>query len=192
MMTDVLISAGHYPGKPGAVFGDLVEHTEAMLWRDGIIRALVGHVSVAPVPVGVLREKVAFINLVAPKLAVEIHFNDAWVDRNADGEIQDDEHVGRGSESLYMPGSADGKLAATILQDRLSVIFPPNRGAKEGWYRMDPKYGPDFFLARTICPAVIIEPEFVGNAEAIRNNRSAGCSAIASGIIDTIRAFASY
>ncbi|MDA3834721.1 MAG: N-acetylmuramoyl-L-alanine amidase, partial [Spirochaetales bacterium] len=40
-----------------------------------------------------------------------------------------------------------------------------NRGVKEGWYMMDPKNGPDYFLAETNCPAVITEFYFLDNAE---------------------------
>lgn len=189
---DVLISAGHYPEKPGAMMGGFIEHDEAVIWQQLILRELAGQVEAASVPVGVLREKVDFINRIAPKLAVEVHFNDAWVDRNEDGEVQDSEHVGRGSESLFMPGSRRGELATSIIQQELAAVFKPDRGIKEGWYRMDPKHGPDFFLARTICPAVIIEPEFIGNAETIRNNRQAGCSAIASGILLALRALSSH
>ena len=179
-MVKILVSAGHYPARPGARMGDFVEHFEAVTWRDLLVAEL-GDIA-APVPVGVLREKVAHINAAGATLAVEIHFNDAWRDRNGDGTVDDGEHVGRGSETLYYPGSDEGLALAEAVQAELSAVFPPNRGAKEGWYRMDPKFGPDFFLAKTRCPSVIIEPEFVANAETIRSNRSSGIAVVARAI----------
>lgn len=190
-MTDILISAGHHPDKPGATMGDFVEHAEAVIWCERIYAILHAgqDVTVARVPVGVLREKVEYINRVRPLLAVEIHFNDAWIDRNGDGVVQDGERVGRGCETLYAPGSARGRLAAELIQHELARVFPPDRGVKEGWYRMDPKFGPNFFLARTTCPAVIIEPEFVANAQTIRDRREDGSAAIAGAIISIVRAW---
>ena len=45
------------------------------------------------------------------------------------------------------------------------VLNAKNRGAKEGWYRMDPNNGPDAFLAKTKCPAIIVEPFFLDSSE---------------------------
>jgi len=184
-MTLIAISAGHYPAAPGAKNGNFSEHHEAIIWRD-MLGEILGPRALI-VPTGFLRDKVAFINRHAVDLAVEIHFNAyaRWEDVDGDGEIDAGEliQMGRGSETLYFPGSAAGERIAWAVQQELAEVFPPNRGAKLGWYRMDPKFGPDFFLEKTRCPSVIIEPEFVANAEKIRHNRSSGCAAIARGIL---------
>lgn len=178
----ILISAGHHPSAPGAKLGDFVEHDEAMLWVVEIARYLGTRGLV--VPPGTLAKKVEFINRHDPSATVEIHFNDAWKDKNGDGMVQDDEHVGKGCETLYMPGSERGRSLAEALHGPLAALFPPDRGVKEGWYRMDPKRGPDFFLSRTACPAVIVEPDFVENAERLRKFRPVACAAIASALLN--------
>lgn len=187
-MSKILISAGHHPAAPGVKNGDFVEHPEAVVWRD-VLGQILGEEAVI-VPTGYLRDKVAFINRHDPDLAVEIHFNAyaRWEDADADGVVDEGEliQLGRGSETLYYPGSSKGRKTAEAIQQELARVFPPNRGAKEGWYRTDPKFGPDFFLAKTRCPSVIIEPEFVANAEKIRHHRSSGCAAIARGIINAL------
>lgn len=167
----ILVSAGHHPYARGAKYEDFVEHDEAKLWVTKIVNHL-GHRGMS-VPVGVLKDKVDFINGFADKAecAVEIHFNSAV---NAEGE-----HVGNGSETLYFPGSNTGKALATKIQEALSIIYEPNRGAKEGWYQMKKDKGPDFFLAKTVCTSIIIEPEFVHHKDKIREARDAGCKVIA-------------
>jgi len=159
----IFISAGHHPTKPGAKYDRFIEHDEACVWVDIIVHKLDG--KAIAVPTGFLKDKVEFINsrLMNGDIAVEVHFN-AAVD--ADGK-----NVGRGCETLYYPGSVDGQRLAEKCQEALEDAFPPSRGIKEGWYRMDPKRGPDFFLARTKCPAVIIEPEFVHRFQLIFDNR---------------------
>lgn len=159
----IFISAGHYPSAPGAKFERFIEHDEAILWADALCAEL--NSESLRVPSGVLKDKVQFINerIMNNDIAVEIHFN-AALDANG-------VNVGRGCESLYFPGSEKGKVLAETCQAALTDLFPPSRGVKEGWYRMDPSRGPDFFLARTKCIAVILEPEFVHRAEIIQNNR---------------------
>jgi len=159
----IFISAGHHPGSPGATCDRFIEHDEAMLWAEKMVHDLGddnGHL----VPAGTLQSKVNYINtrIMSGDITIEIHFNSA---------IANGKHVGRGCETLYYPGSESGKHIATQCQEALTLVFPPSRGVKEGWYRMDPERGPDFFLARTKCPAVIIEPEFVHHSEKIMENR---------------------
>lgn len=159
----IFISAGHHASAPGAKYERFVEHDEAVIWAEKLHEET-ERVSTL-VPTGVLKEKVAFINerLMDGDVAIEIHFNSA---KNQHGE-----HVGRGSETLYYPGSEEGKELAGICQSILAHFFPPDRGIKEGWYRMDPSRGPNFFLAKTRCPAVILEPEFVHRFNLIREQR---------------------
>jgi N-acetylmuramoyl-L-alanine amidase len=159
----IFISAGHHPAAPGAKWDRFIEHDEASIWTT-IMATKLGE-SGSLVPTGTLQSKVDFINtrIMNGDIAIEIHFNAA---RDADNKP-----VGRGCETLYYPGSEKGKAIALLCQEALAEVFPPDRGAKEGWYRMDPERGPDFFLARTKCPAVIVEPEFVHRSELIINNR---------------------
>lgn len=179
------VSAGHHPYAKGACYKKFCEFDEAKIWQ-ALICHYLGSLAMA-VPVGVLKEKVAFINA-EPKvdIAVEIHFNAAarWVDRNGDGIHDPDEDVyfGRGSETLYYPSSESGKQAAITMQKYLSEVFEPDRGAKEGWYKMNPDNGPDYFLARTKCTALIIEPEFIHRKELIQSQRVNACNTIAEAL----------
>ena len=178
------ISAGHHEHAQGASWHEYTEWVEAVRWRDIIVNTI-GPAKAAVVPSGGLREKVAFINSGNPRAAIEIHFNSAIV-----GKV----HVGKGSESLYYPGSLAGGVLATAMQDELARFFKPDRGTKEGWHRMDKPgvvdyYGdvdgdetPLYFLKKTICPAVIIEPEFIHNIQLIQDNRTSVCRAIADAL----------
>ncbi len=174
----LFISAGHYPIAPGAKWERFIEHDEAVLWADALHTAVNDSIMV---PTGPLRDKVSFINhrILPGDIAIEIHFNAAR-DRHGDP-------IGRGCESLYYPGSDRGELLAWSCQNALAPLFPPSRGAREGWYRMDPNRGPDFFLSRTKCTAVIIEPEFVHRYELIQRFRNAAVDALAVALIDFMR-----
>jgi len=171
----IFISAGHYPAQPGATHERFVEHDEAILWRDLLIGKLVP-LDVMSVPTGVLRSKIDFINARTQNgdIALEVHFNAAL---NAEGV-----NVGRGCETLYYPGSEAGKDIATAVQEALADVFPPSRGVKEGWYRMDPSRGADFFLEKTRCPAIILEPEFVHRSDIIQDSRESACYLLAETI----------
>jgi hypothetical protein len=48
---------------------------------------------------------------------------------------------------------------------------------------MEPKNGPDYFLAKTNCTALIIEPEFIDNIDILAENQDECCEAIASALI---------
>lgn len=169
----IFISAGHHPAKPGAKFERFIEHDEAVIWSELLVDAI--GPSATLVPPGTLQGKVDFINarLLNGDIAAEIHFNSA---------VAEGKHVGRGCETLYYPGSDKGKALASSVQEALAVVFPPSRGVKEGWYRMDPARGPDFFLARTKCPAVILEPEFVHRFDLIVENRSEAINALSKAL----------
>lgn len=169
----IVLSAGHHKGRPGACYEAFCEHDEALRWVHLIRGMLGGDVSVLA-PVGVLRHKVEFINVNKPLLAIEIHFN------------SDTKHSGRGSETLYYPSSVKGKACADIIQSELGRVFEPNRGIKEGYYQLNPERGPDYFLAKTTCTSLIIEPEFIHNKELIINGREVGCQIIASTLLDCV------
>lgn len=191
----IFISAGHHEEKQGASYKDITEYQLTVLWADNIAK-LIKHSSLR-VPNGTLKEKVGFINTAivnsSPSekhIAVEIHFNSAkvWRDGNANGVIDDGEmrHVGRGSETLYYPSSKTGKRAASIIQSALGSLMKPDRGIKEGYYQMNKSKGADFFLAKTKCTSLIIEPEFIDNIELILNNEDAACHSIASSLLECI------
>jgi N-acetylmuramoyl-L-alanine amidase len=173
-MSLVCISAGHNPSKQGAEYKGLTEYTEATGWAVLLTSMLSEDISVDYVPTGELSDKVDFINSADPALAIEIHFNSA---------MSGGEHVGRGSETLYMPGSVNGKAAAKIMQANLSGLFAPDRGIKEGWYQMDPEKGADYFLRKTRCTALIVEPEFIHRTNIIQTNRKNGCEALRTAIL---------
>lgn len=168
----ILVSAGHRPGAQGASYMGFSEWPEAMVWASKIVEMLPRESLL--VPTGHLRDKVKFINEHSPSVAIEIHFNSA-VSRAG-------ENVGEGSETLYFPGSKTGRRLAETVQKHLSPIFKPDRGAKEGWYQMNPANGPDFFLKATACPAVIIEPEFIHLKDKITAGRDSGCAAIVAAL----------
>jgi len=169
----IFISTGHHKHRQGASFQGHTEYAEASRWVE-VLDTYLGESS-QKIPTGVLSEKVTHINrsCKAKKgdhLAIEIHFN------------SDPARAGKGCETLYYPGSKRGKEVAESLQESMSVVFTPDRGAKEGWYRMHPDNGPNFFLARTACTAIILEPEFIHNIEKIQANRLVCCRQLASAL----------
>jgi hypothetical protein len=68
----------------------------------------------------------------------------------------------------------------------LAENFPPSRGIKEGWYRMNKENGPDFFLDKSKCPAVILEPEFVHRSELIVKNREVTINQLSEALLNGI------
>ncbi len=189
----IFISAGHHETAKGASYTNnghtITEYDLTVKWAN-LIAEYIGDKCVR-VPNGTLKEKVSFINEYCNKedVAVEVHFNSfkIWKDANQNGVIDDDElhAAGRGSETLYYPDSKTGKAAAVIVQNAMAQIFKPDRGVKEGWFRMSKARGADFFLAQTKCnKSLIIEPEFIDNIEDINNNMQGACYAIASALID--------
>lgn len=182
----IYISAGHHEGAQGASWHGHTEWLEAVKWRD-LLCSMINDVAV-PVPTGLLRDKVKFINQHGDaELAVEIHFNSAKVNGV---------HVGKGSETLHHPSSKMGKQAAQIIQDGLAQVFPPSRGIKAGWHRQDRPGVVDYhgdvdgderivyFLRKTVAPAVILEPEFIHNIQVIRDEREVGCEVIATALLE--------
>lgn len=175
----ILISTGHHSKRRGACFEGFCEYDEALLWASEIVYQLSGKAICRIVPPGYLRNKVNYINSFNDsKLAIEIHFNGAT---DSEGN-----RVGKGSETLYCPGSIKGKAVAKIVQASISNVFKPNRGVKEGWYRMDKSRGVDYFLSKTACVAIIIEPEFIHHKDFITNNRIEVCKQIADSCVDIL------
>lgn len=179
----IAVSAGHNNKAPGACFEEFCEFPEAVKWAELIVAALTQlRVEAEFVPTGSLGSKVRWINRKRADLAVEIHFN------------SDPKHAGKGCETLYCPGSRRGEIVAKVVHDGMAAIMLPDRGIKEGWYRMD-KPGvvdyagdvdgdevKDYFLRSTRCPAIILEPEFIHNKSVITNKRDVTSIMIASGL----------
>lgn len=190
----VLLSAGHYPGAPGACWpptgeNRFCEHEEAARWVSHIAIAVREQFPVITVPTGPLEKKVEWMNAYRPPadhrvaLSAEIHFN------------SNEQRRGSGCETLYYPGSRRGLAAATMIQNAMSVIYR-DRGIQEGWYRLDKPGRIDFagdipgdealdvFISGVPFPAVIIEPEFIFNRDVIETTRNDACTLIAEAIIN--------
>lgn len=188
----ILLSAGHYPGSPGACYNGFCEHEEAVRWVNILLPLIRSKTQVDVVPTGklLIRDpvtqkmvggKIHWVNQQQDvSLAVEIHFN------------SDESKQQKGSETLYCPGSDKGRRAARTVQDAMSSLLSPNRGAKEGWYQMilppDPRATPDAFLAQTNPVALILEPEFIYNRLVIESLREVVCEVLSDAIIEAANA----
>jgi len=200
----VLVSAGHHGRARGAVFEGFSEYPETSIWADALVTAinemketrhhplLADYPAAMRIQSGLLRDKVVEVNEICKAspvfCAIEIHFNSA-----AAANV-------RGSETLYAPGSQRGRGIAQIVQRYLAKTFPPDRGIKEGWYRMDRPgiidyQGDvdgdekiDFWLRKTQCPALIVEPEFIQNNGLITGKREEGITQLAEGVLDAFMA----
>jgi len=181
----IALSIGHTPTSKGASYNGISEFDLATEWIDKLHALLPDSIIV---PTGALKDKVNFINNISPVIALEMHFNSykVWKDLNKDGLITDDElmNAGRGAETLYYPDSVEGKKLADSVQSNLGRVMSPDRGSKEGWYKMNPKNGPDYFLKYTRCPSIIIEPEFIHRQEIINNKMKDACAAISEGLLE--------
>lgn len=179
----IAIAAGHDPKRRGACYDGVCEHELAIGWQMAILANLGAHGRAVP-PNMALREKIRWINAYPDtSLAVEIHFNAAGTTKAT------------GCETLYMPGSSKGRRAAEIVQNAISSLCAPNRGVKEGWYRMDRPGQVDYkgdvegdeivdaFLRQTKAPAIIIEPFFIHELSRIEVMREPVCAVIAGALI---------
>lgn len=183
----ILLSRGHYQERPGATHNGNSEFVESERWIRRIYLLIKNHgIPVEIVPTGRLSQKVKYINNKKADIAMELHFN---------SDISKRQH---GSETLYYPNSKKGYELATSIQNEFErrAILQPNRGAKEGWYLMD-KPGVkewsgdiegdekiDYFLKKTNCVSVIVEPEFIYNADTLINNFTDGSKVIAEKLVE--------
>jgi len=183
-----LISAGHNETSKGAKFEGFNEFDEASVWANKIA----GHIGddALLVPPGKLAQKVEFINEHAKdSIAIEIHFNSAkvWEDLNKDGVVDPGEmhNVGRGALTLHYPNSARGILLAVDMQEAMEPLYGKHwNGVMAGYFRMNPKNKVDYFLSKTHCPSVIIEPEFIHHKELIQKHREVACFNIAQALME--------
>lgn len=181
----IALSVGHDAQAKGASHNGRYEFDVSSEWVPLIGQLLIDNhdIDVVLVPDGKLIPKVKWINeMPGILLAAELHFN------------SDVSKKQRGSETLYCPGSARGKHAASLVQMEMAGVFPPNRGYKEGWYRMDAPGRVDYpgdvdgdehidyFLKATNPVALILEPEFIYNEKLIDDNKLAACTRIAAGL----------
>jgi len=157
----IALSVGHHQRKKGATYAGVTEYEKALEWVGMIASESKG--DIVMVPVGDLQFKVAYINGINADVAYEMHFN-SYPGRS----------VISGCETLYHPRSVKGKKLAELSQAALvKEIGNIDRGAKEGWYRMDrPSHKDysgdiegdevvDYFLRKTQMPSAILEPMFL-------------------------------
>lgn len=166
------LSVAHTSRSSGASSCGFTEHEESKVWILLVEKALQDSgVELFVAPLGTLSKKVKYLNSLHLDMAVEIHFNGSTSKK-----------VG-GCETLYYPTSREGKrLAKKVHSCYQPAMGNKDRGIKEGWYRMRVGGTPDYFLRRTNCPAIILEPEFISQIGNITKRRFAACEKIAEGI----------
>lgn len=155
----IVLSIAHSTKDPGNTHCGLVEHQISEVMSDACATMLRAHgvetlllaPSALPYPDD-LKDKVRQINELKPQLALEIHTNAV------------DDTAPNYSEVIYEPGSVEAKLAAShisgVLRDALGQAHHmwPAKGAVEAERNL-------YFLQKTICPALIVEPLFQSNPE---------------------------
>jgi hypothetical protein len=141
------VSIGHNPD--AASFTNKNEYSEGAVIAGWIVKlAMENNLTPYIIGTGKLKKKVKEINKLKLDCAIELHLNSGG---------------GIGGETLYCPGSAKGKKFAEIIHKKTSKIMTRDRGIKKGYFKMDPKNPPNFFLKKTNCPALILEHYFLDN-----------------------------
>lgn len=168
----LFVSIGHHEKAKGAQNDTFSEFAMARIWANLVQKEMQGSYTTIVVPEGTLKQKVAFINehATSDSIAIEIHFN-------SNTPVM-------GSECLTYPRSTKGIELGNNIQRAFqrANIFQPNRGVKEGWYHGS--HGEKkmlYFCAKTSCPAIVVEPQFIYQKHDIINNTLEGCKAIAEG-----------
>lgn len=175
---DVILVPGHSASSPGAVS---VTGISENAWNRPLVTELNARLNGAGVRSTILYRppnlgyKTAMaalcneINALAPKVAIEFHFNATA------------QHAATGSEALYYPTSDAGAALAELLASACArSILTKNRGAiaqARSWNAptvasdghakgvgQTPQGPPLYFLQLTRCPAVIVESHFGDNA----------------------------
>lgn len=171
-MPCVAIAAGHCPPDFGAVSQGYFEFKEVV--RIAIYVTDILHercICSVMEYYGSLRRKVRGINRIMPDVAVEIHLNAAH-DTSA-----------HGCEVLHFKNSASAINLAQCIQDELvRDVELSDRKIKSD--RSLRRYL--YFLRKTRCPAVIIEPLFITNAKDRVLLRNGGHMKLAKEIADGI------
>jgi len=101
---------------------------------------------------GQLRDKVRSINIYNPDIAVECHFNRL-------SYPHDPKKYGSGYEVCIWQGSRSGRRLAGEILHQWKKRLPFKRRGTGVWERTDL-----YFLKKTYCPSIILEPLFLDNA----------------------------
>lgn len=149
----IAIGAGHNDKHPGVCVeyeGTLIrEYDVAKVLEKRVTNVLETYGYVIYNFSGTLQRKVSQINKIKPVCAIELHFNCCKA---------------HGGEILHYPSDKSTKLAYSIAK-YLRPHVSKWRGIKIGYYRCDPNKPILYFLRKTICPAVIIEPAFLDSID---------------------------
>lgn len=156
----LVIDAGHGGKDPGAVFRDLKEKDVNLQVATKMLVMLCGLFDVKMTRVvdryvG-LTERTNIANDFGADLFLSIHCN-ADPDSDQPGMPE-----AKGEEIWHFTGSVKGKQYADVMRDYVDMMFPnePFRGVKntKGFT----------VLAKTNCPAVLVEMGFIDNSETAR------------------------
>lgn len=192
----VILCAGHHEGAQGAVsphFG-FTEYEEAVkICKEAHRMAKNRSDFNLVLKCGRLREKVAYINGKRPLLAVDLHFN---ADADHTDPHDEDSSRGKGTMVMYYPNSDEGRRIASRASAAMSAYLSTvDRGAREGWYwgGDNPGTVPDYFLAKTVCKALIFEPFYIDNRHEAeywlhRGRHRQVAEAVLDGIAEAVRA----
>jgi N-acetylmuramoyl-L-alanine amidase len=187
----IAISIAHSVSQVGAMSSDgLREYDVSKAASFAAARALSGDYHVALIDPGttldvvsMAHQKIATVNGLKPKLAVEIHCN-------ASGEHKE----ARYSEVIHHADSPAGKALAESIAVALAVGFMtgghqawPRHGARPNTIAQD--LHKLFFLEQTNCPSVIVEGVFISNDEQAAWLRSGGAEAYGLLVADGIRRY---
>lgn len=166
----VAIAVGHHPEKRGASWNGWSEYELLAPVAGYLVRELTrAGLDAYLVPSGRLATKVEWINAGNFTAAVELH---------------GDAGGGSGGTALYYPGSTAGQALAEAVDNAMeAVLGADRRRARPGYFRGDPARGVLYFLARTACPAVVVEPEYLrARLDTFRDNPQAIAQGIAAGV----------
>lgn len=192
MAGEIVFSVAHSSAHWGATAEDgLREYAVSRVASFVAAKSLAGDFPVAvldcgPIPTDVemANAKIASVNGLKPKCAIEIHCN-ASTDRNV-----------RYSEVIYHPQSPAGKMLGDAIAAAFMVGFGqgnhmawPRHGARANSVEMD--LHRLFFLERTACPSVIVEGVFISNDEQATWLRNGGDEAYGLMVADGVRRFLS-
>ena len=108
-----------------------------------------------------LKAKVQIVNQAKPNLAVEVHLNSCGDPKQ------------RGALCLYYPSQKSRDLSRFILEgihncSAIGIVgsaLIKKRGVYAGHFRLDPSKPILYFLRKTRCPAVVIEPLFLSSPD---------------------------
>ena len=154
MKKNIVVCPGHNKFKQGARNKELnlVEYTEVLKISYELIDFLRDYSCFGATLVkGTLPFKVREINKIKPDICLDIHLNSSV-----------SKYV-RGTETLHSGSFKSICLAEKVQKELVACLEIPNRGIKKGYYRMDENNSVLYFLRKTLCPAIILEPLFMSN-----------------------------